>query len=104
MLKAKDHIEKQPPTGTPLNTILLWITLGVLSAIGAASWNNTIAMAKLEGSQVTRSEVDIKITEVKTQITSTQAEVAKLYVELAKIQVQVNRNETQQHEDYYHHK
>lgn len=76
-----DGITKQAARN--LNTILLWVLLAVLGAIGAITWNSSIAIAEMKGSLVTRAEVETKIAEVKAMYSAQQTDLIALKLALA---------------------
>lgn len=73
-------------SATPLNTILLWITLGVLAFIGGASVKNTISLAALQAGQVTRTELDTRIVEVKIVQTQQTLDITNLRLKVQQLE------------------
>lgn len=69
----------------PINTILLWITIGALGFIGTISYSTAINMAKLEGSQMTRGEIEAKLAEVRTKQSSIEKDIFQMKIDFAKI-------------------
>lgn len=67
----------------PLNTILLWITLGVLGFIGTISFTTALSMAEMKGSQMTRSEVESKLAEVRTRQSSIEKDIMQMKLDYA---------------------
>lgn len=76
--------EKIP--GSKLNTILLWVTLGVLAFVGVTSWNNSIQLAEMHGSQITRTEVESKLAQVQASIIATDKDVIQLKLDISQLQ------------------
>lgn len=75
-----------------LNTILLWVTIAGLGFIGATSFNNSIALAKMEGSQMTRGEVEAKLAEVRSIQMVLEKDIAGIRLEVAKLVLSTKAN------------
>lgn len=68
-----------------LNTILLWVAIAGLGFIGATSFANAVALARMEGSQVTRTEVEAKIAEVRVVQVTLEKDILQIKLDLAKL-------------------
>ena len=66
-----------------LNTILLWVTMGMLSFLGWSSWSNSMQLAEIKGSMVGRQEMESKIAEVKVVQTRLDTDLTALKLALA---------------------
>ena len=70
--------------GSALNTILLFIVLGVLGWIGRVSWTNSMDLAKLTGAQMTREQIEKKISDEDAKIIAQDAKINALTERLGK--------------------
>lgn len=72
----------------PLSTILISITLGVLSFVAYATFTTAVDVASLNASQITRPELETKLTEIRVLNAATEVEVTALNVSVVKLQAQ----------------
>jgi len=70
-------------TGSSLNTILLWATLGSLGVIAALSLSTALQLAEMKGSMVGRQEIEAKIAEVKVSQLALEKDLTALKMALA---------------------
>lgn len=66
-----------------LNTILLSVTLGALCFISFVSWENSIALAALQASMITRPEFETRLSEIRANQSAVDATITALKVDLA---------------------
>lgn len=67
----------------PINTILLYVTLGALGFIGTVTYTTSLSMAEMKGSQMTRSEVESKLAEVRTKQSSIEKDIIQMKIDYA---------------------
>lgn len=72
-------------TSSLLNSILLFVLLGVVGFVGAATVRNGETLASIKASQLTRQEVDIRFTELKNKQDQLAADIVLIQIELAKL-------------------
>lgn len=51
-----------------LNSIMLFVVIGVLSFLSTVGWNNSITLAEMKGSIVTKTDLELKITTLKADV------------------------------------
>lgn len=51
-----------------LNSIMLFVVIGVLGFLSAVGWNNSLTLAEMKGNIVTRSDLELKIATLKADI------------------------------------
>jgi hypothetical protein len=74
-----------------LNTILLWATLAGLGFIATITYNNAIALSEMRGANVSRSELELKLTEVRNEQARLMVELQQLKLDVVRVQREVNR-------------
>lgn len=83
----EDEPRKDGPSR--LNTILLYVTLGVLAFIARISWTNSIDLAGV----VPRAEMETKISEVRAKIVGTEEKIASINLEIVRIRAEMATRE-----------
>lgn len=63
---------------SPLNTILLFVTIGVLGFIAHSSYDSSVSIAVIQSSQITRPELETKLTEINAKIASINVQVTAI--------------------------
>lgn len=63
-----------------LNTILLFIVLAVLGWTGNTTWKNTIKLAEIGSSLVTRPEMEGKLLSIETDLQKIKMDILTLQV------------------------
>jgi hypothetical protein len=81
--------ETKKDASSRLNTILLYVTLGVLAFIARISWTNSIDLAGV----VPRAEMETKLSEVKAKIIGTEEKIANINLELMRMRTELNSRE-----------
>lgn len=66
-----------------VNTILLWATLGMLAFISTTSLHNALQLATMQGTLVTRPEVEAKLAEIRASQTLIEKDLTSLKLALA---------------------
>jgi|GEM_PF-7022119 len=70
--------------GSTLNTILLFLVLGVLGWIGRVSWTNSLDLAKMGGAQMTREQIEKKISDKDAKVDAQDAKINALTERLSR--------------------
>lgn len=85
MSHANDDSKQARQTASVVNTFLLFATLGMLGFIGNSTWDNSKKLEAIAASQITRTELDTKLTELRTELIRLQARQTDVELQIARL-------------------
>jgi len=72
-------------TASLVNSVLLFVTLGMLAFIGNGTWENSKQLQYIVASQITRGEFETKIAELRQEQNRFHSKLVELEISLATI-------------------
>lgn len=82
----QEHQQPESPVGKAgLNTVLLGIVIAVSGFLSVATVNTLVSVGRIEAAQITRTELDTKISEVRMQQQEMQKDLVKMQLDIAHI-------------------